>query len=147
MRYLLFILVFISFSCNWAKEKVKSTVNKTGEVVAQTGAEFAQGVTKGVEKTYQNKVFISDLLKREGISTGKIIIHGTDTTTDNIVTAYLIFENNFNRDLTIKVFSETDQEYGRVTQNISGQKGEAKYFDFIFDKRTNIDSKGKLVFE
>jgi hypothetical protein len=147
MRYLLFILAFALFSCNCAKDKVRSTVNKTGEVVAQTGAEFAQGVTKGVEKTYQNKVFISDQLKGDGISTGKIIIHGTDTTTDNVVTAYLIFENDFNKDVTIKVFSDAGQEYGRVTQNVTGQKGEAKYFDFIFDKRTNIDSKGKLIFE
>ena len=35
-------------ACNWAKHKAKETVNKTGEVVAQTGSEFVNGVSKGI---------------------------------------------------------------------------------------------------
>ena len=31
--------------------------------------------------------------------------------------------------------------------SIKGNKGEAKYFEFEFDKRTNIDGKGKITFE
>jgi len=30
---------------------------------------------------------------------------------------------------------------------IKAQKGEAKYFDFVFDQRTNIDGKGVITFE
>jgi len=67
MKYLLIVLVFISFACNWAKEKTKNAVNKTGEVVAKTGAEFAQGVSKGIEKTFQNEVEIADPLKKQGL--------------------------------------------------------------------------------
>ena len=147
MKYLFIILAVSSLSCNWAKEKTKSAVNKTGEIVAKTGSEFAQGVSKGVEKTFQNEVVLSDALRKQGIRTGKIIIHGSDTTTDNILTAYLIFEKDFDKNITIKVISEAGEEYGRITQNIKGQKDEAKYIDFVFDERTNIDSKGKLLFE
>ncbi len=60
---------------------------------------------------------------------------------------YLIFDNNFNKKVTLKVFDEDGQEYGRITQLINGEKNEAKYVDFVFDKRTNIDGKGKVSFE
>ena len=140
-------LVLITSSCNWAKDKAKETVNKAGEVAGKAGSEFASGVAKGVENTFREKVTISNELKRKGLQTGKIIINSADSATDNILSVYFIFDDNFSRSVTIKVFSEEDQEYGRTTQNVSGKKGEAKYVDFVFDKRTNIDGKGKLFFE
>jgi len=38
-------------------------------------------------------------------------------------------------------------EYGRVSKTVTGITGEGKYFDFVFDKRTNIDGRGKISFE
>jgi hypothetical protein len=81
------------------------------------------------------------------LQTGKIIINSTDSSTDNIVSAYLIFNGDISQPVTLKVFSDAGQEYGRVTQTVKGVKGEARYIDFIFDKRTNIDGKGKITFE
>jgi hypothetical protein len=147
MKYLLIILTLALASCNWAKQKTKETVNKTGEVVGKTGSEFVSGVSKGIEKTFQNEVVFSDQLKQKGLHTGKIIINSTDAATDNVLTTYLIFDDNIDQDITIKVISDEGQEYGRVTQHVTGQKGEAKYFDFVFDKRTNIDGKGKLIID
>ena len=147
MKYVFIILTLTLASCNWAKKKTKETANKTGEVVAKTGSEFFNGVSKGIGKTFQNEVEFSAQLKTLGLKTGKIIIHGTDTSTDNILTSYLIFDENFDRNITIKIISDEGQEYGRVAQHVSGQKDDAKYIDFIFDKRTNIDGRGKLLFE
>ena len=148
MKYVFILLatVFIT-SCNWFKQKTKETVNKTGEVVAKTGSEFVDGVSKGVEKTFQNEVTFSDKLKNEGLKSGKIIINSSESSTDNILTTYLIFDNNIEEKITVKVFNEAGLEYGRVTQIVKGQKDEAKYIDFVFDKRTNIDGKGKVTFE
>ena len=64
MKYLFIIIILTSVSCNWAKQKTKETVNKAGEVVAKTGSEFVDGVSKGVEKTFQNQVVLSDQLKK-----------------------------------------------------------------------------------
>ncbi|MBY0427105.1 MAG: hypothetical protein K2Q22_15830 [Cytophagales bacterium] len=147
MKYLLLLFPLALSSCDWAKQKTKETVNKTGEVVAKTGSEFVDGVSKGIEKTFQNEVVFSEPLKKHGLSSGKIIIHGTDSSSNNILTTYLIFNGNVDQDITIKVFSDEGQEYGRVKQHIAGVQGEAKYVDFVFDKRTNIDGKGKLIFE
>jgi hypothetical protein len=147
MRYLVVLLSVLTLSCNWAKEKTKETVNKTGEAVGKAGSEFADGVAKGVEKTFQNEIKFSDQLNQQGLRSGKVIINGTDSTTDNILTPYLIFDGNIDQQITVKVFTGSGQEYGRVTQKVKGLKGEAKYIDFVFDKRTNIDGKSRIVFE
>jgi hypothetical protein len=148
MRILLLLLsTGLLTSCNWFKQKAKDTVNKSGEIVAKTGSEFVDGVSKGVEKTFQNTVIFSDKLQKDGLRAGKIIINSSDTSVDNILTAYLIFENDIDENVTVKVFNENGLEYGRVSQKVKGQKGDAKYVDLVFDKRTNIDGRGKVTFE
>lgn len=144
MKYLLLILILVASSCNWAKDKTKETVNKTGEVVGKAGSEFVDGLSKGIERTFQNEVVLSERLKTLGLKPGKILILGSDSTTDNILSVYLIFEKDFDSPVTIKVISPEGQEYGRKTEHIKGKKDEAAYVDFVFDKRTNIDGKGKL---
>ena len=141
--FAIFLLAIVS--CNWAKDKTKEAVNKTGEVVAKAGAEFSQGVAEGVEKTFQNEVVLSEQLVSKGIKTGKMMMIGTDSTTDNILSAYLIFQKDFNEGLMVRVINKEGEEYGRIVQEVTGKKDEAKYVDFVFDKRTNIDSKGKLL--
>lgn len=147
MKYLVIALAFVAVSCNWAKQKTKETVNKTGEAIGKAGSEFADGVAKGVEKTFENEVRFSDQLTKQGLQSGKIVIRNSGDATDNIISAYLIFNNDINQDITIKVFSPAGQEYGRVKQIVKAQKGEARYVDFVFDKRTNIDGKGTIQFE
>jgi hypothetical protein len=146
-KSLLVIPIIIFSSCNWFKQKGKEVANKTGEAAATVSSEFVEGASKGIEKTFVNEVVFSDELKKAGVTSGKIIISSTDSATDDIVRAYLIFNNDFQKEITVKVFSPEGIEYGRVKETISAKKDEAKYVDFVFDKRTNIDSKGKITFE
>ena len=139
------LIVISTISCTW--DKAKDAANKTGETVAKAGSEVVDGVVKGVQETFSNEVVVSDNLKTNGLKTGKIIITSTDSATDNMISAYLIFERDFNQQVSIKVFDGQGLEYGRTNQLISAKAGEAKYVDFIFDKRTNIDGKGKISFE
>jgi hypothetical protein len=147
MKYLILFILFFTISCNWAKEKAKNTVNKTGEIVAETGSEFVDGVKKGVHKTFQNDITLSEKLIDKGLKKGKVEIIGSDSTSNNILSIYLIFDATFEQPLTVKLFSNTDEEYGRITQLVNGQQGEAKYVDFVFDKRISIDSKSKIIIE
>ncbi|MEL6562194.1 MAG: hypothetical protein AAFQ94_28670 [Bacteroidota bacterium] len=148
MKNILFIMLTISlFSCDWAKRKTKETVNKSGEIVAKTGSEFVAGISKGIEKTFQNDIEISSTLTRDGLETGKIIISSTAGATDNVLSIYFIFNQDFERKITVKVFDENGLEYGRKSEMITGKADEAKYVDIIFDQRTNINGKGKLTLE
>jgi hypothetical protein len=146
IKYLFLFAFPLMLSCHWAAEKGKQTVNKAGEVVAKAGSGFTQGVSKGVDKTFKNEVQVADDLQSLGLKTGKVNVLSTDSTTDNILSVYLIFEKDFNKHVRVQVFDADGQEYGRVNQNINGQEGEARYVDFVFDRRTNIDSKGKIFF-
>lgn len=148
MKYLSLLVIFIFIcSCNKVKDKTKETVNKAGEVVAKTGSEFVDGVSKGVEQTFQNEILLSENLKNMGVKTGKILINSSDSAQNNILTAYMIFDEKIERNIIVKVFDENSREYGRAKLNVSAEKGEAKYFDFVFDKRTHIERKGKIIFE
>ena len=139
------ILIVVISSCDWAKDKAKDTVHKTGEIVAKTGSEFADGVAEGVEESFDNIVSVSDTLRQQGIETGKFIVSGTDSTTDNIFTAYIIFNKNFDGIITSRVIDEQGKEFGRSSVTINALQGEAKYVDFVFDSRTNIDRSDKII--
>lgn len=148
MKLILLAAAMLAFaSCNSFKEKSKHTINKAGEVVGNAGSEFADGMRKGVEKTFSNPIELSPALIAKGLQTGKIIVSSSDSGTDNVVSAYVIFNGDIDQSVTMKLFSDDRQEFGRVTQTIKGTKGEARYIDFTFDKRTNIDSKGKITVE
>jgi hypothetical protein len=147
MKYLIVGLTLLTASCNWAEQKAKNTVNKTGEVVGKASSEFVNGVTKGVEKTFENEVKFSDPLTKQGLDAGKIVIRSSEHHSDDIISAYLIFNNNFDQEITIKVFSPQGKEYGRTKAFVKAKKGDAFYVDFTFDSRTNIDGKGTIQFE
>ena len=144
---LIIIAAITTSSCNWTKDKAKGAANKTGEVVAKTGSEFVDGVAKGIEKSFSNEIVVADNLKSNGLKTGKVLIRSSDSTTDNILSAYLIFEKDFDQKIMVKVIDQKGLEYGRTSQLVSAKANEARYFDFVFDNRTNIDGKGKVSFE
>lgn len=141
------VLILTLSSCDWAKNKTKKAVNKTGEIVGKTGSEFGDGVYKGVKKTFDNDVKISDELKAKGLELGEVLINSSDSATDNVLTAYIIFNDNFDQEITIKIFAENGKEYGRLKENLKGEKGNAKHFDFTFDKQVNIGTKGNITIE
>jgi hypothetical protein len=72
-----FIMTFSS--CDWAKDKTKKAVNKTSEIVVKTSSEFGDGIYKGVKKTFDNDVKISDQLKTKGLELGEVLINSSDT--------------------------------------------------------------------
>lgn len=149
MKYL-FILMTAAFlvACHGrAKGKAKEAVNKTGEVVAKAGSEFVDGASKGIEESFRNEVVFSGELTRAGLRAGRISINSSDSATDDLLRVYFMFDKAIDRKITIKVFDGNGQEYGRASRQVKGQEGEAGYTDFVFDKRTNIDGKGKITFE
>jgi len=148
LKMLLVISTLAAISCNRVKEKTKQTINKGGEVVGKGATEFFEGVSEGVDKTMQCKITLSEGLSKNGIKTGKFIID-SDTLggTKNKLTLYLIFEKDFSGNIKVKSFDKNGLESGRTNMNISGKAGNANYFDFIFDRRTNIEQKSNLVLE
>lgn len=140
-------ILSILTSCHWASEKTHTTINKAGEFVGKTSSEFGDGIYKGVKETFDNQIIISDELKAKGIDIGEVSITSSDSSEDNVLKTYIIFNDNIDTKVMIKLFNDKGKEYGRLKQEIKGEKGDARHIKFIFDKEVSIGSKGKVSFE
>lgn len=136
-------LALLIFSCS--TDDLKDGVNTVGNVAGQTAGEFIEGAAKGVEKAFDVKVTLSEDLKKQGLDLGKTYITSDSTATDNLLMVYVIFNNDFSGTLKAKVFDDKQLEMGRAAVVVEGKKDEAKFIEFHFDKRTNIDSKNVLT--
>lgn len=149
LNYSVFALSILSglTSCHWASEKTQTTVNKAGEFVGKTSSEFGDGIYRGVKETFDNQIEISNELKAKGLEIGEVSVSSSDSSEDNVLKTYLIFNDHIDTKVIIKLFNDKGKEYGRLKQEIKGEKGDARHFKFAFDKEVRIGSKGKVSFE
>ena len=149
MKHIILILsvLMLLVSCDKVKEKAKLTVNKSGETVGKTATEFFEGVSEGIDKTLKCELSLSKSLTDKGLRTGKFVIEDAAGGHNNQLTIYLIFDKDFKASVTAKVFDKSGLEIGRTKINVKGKAEEAGYFDFIFDKRSYIEVKSKIVLE
>ncbi|QXP79435.1 MULTISPECIES: hypothetical protein [Winogradskyella] len=145
--YLSIILLLIFFSCNRLADKTKEGINRGGEVVGETATEFFDGISKGVDNTLDCKIELSESLKNKGLKTGTYSIDSQSNNKKNKLTLYLIFQENFKDNVTAKVYNKSGFEIGRATTVIIGAQRSASYFDFIFDERTDIGFRNKIIIE
>ena len=143
--YLFLSLIFVLNSCDFLKDKSKQAINKTGEVAGKTATEFVEGVGHGIDESLSLTIDLSEELLSAGLETGAYLTESRNEGTDNVLSLYVIFNNDFSDTLSVKVFNKDGLEMGRTKTMVEGKKGTAAYFDFEFDKRTNIESKGKVT--
>ena len=115
--------------------------HNTSKKVGEAGTEIVTGIKEGIDKNLECTLELSPKLQNKGLSTGKFIIK------EDTLTVYFIFSNEVNETVMARITDKHGQEYGRATQNVAGKKGEAKFVDFVFDKRTDIENKSKIVME
>lgn len=139
------IIVISLISCS--SESIKEKINRAGDIAGQATGEFVDGATKGIEKAFDVKVKISPILEAKGIQLGKCTVSNDTVGTDNLLAVYVIFNQDYKGTLTAKAFDENLLEMGRIAVELEGKQNEAKFIEFHFDRRTNIDSKNKLVIE
>jgi hypothetical protein len=147
MIFILSALV-LTTSCEKMKNKTKETINKGGETVGKTATEFFEGVSEGVDQTLQCELTLSPELNEQGLQTGKFsILYDSSGINRNQLTLYLIFNQEFNSEVLVKAFDKNGLEIGRTKKILEGAAGDAGYFDFQFDKRTDIEVRSKIIME
>lgn len=147
MKYTLYFIFLSIAVCSCSSSTVKEGIEKAGDAAGQTAGKLAKGIQTGMNKTFDVQVELPDQLKNKGITFGKTIVSSGVEGTDNLLSVYFIFSENYKGSITAKVFDTESKEMGRASSTVEGIKGEAKYIDFYFDKRTNIDSDSKLTIE
>ncbi len=89
---------------------------------------------------------LSDNLINKGLELGNTEVKGANNSSnDNMLIVYVIFNKAFADTLKLKAYDENGIEIGRNKTFISGNKDDAEYFSFVFNKQTNISSKSKIV--
>ncbi|MFI5149291.1 MAG: hypothetical protein ACHQRM_06120 [Bacteroidia bacterium] len=136
-------IVLASCSASSTKEKI----NQVGDAAGQTIGQFTKGVAGGVSKSFDKTVELSPALQAKGLKLGKTTLNNDSSGTNHVLLAYVIFDQDLDLTLTAKAFDNKGLEMGRVTAAASGKKNEAKFIEFRFDKRTDIEVNSKLVIE
>ena len=149
MRHVISFLVALLLlgACRGVTEKAKETINKGGETVGKTATEFFEGLSEGIDKTLQCELSLSDSLTGNGLKTGKFMIENAEGGRNNQLTVYLIFDRDFKASVSAKAFDKNGLEVGRAKIDVEGKADEARYYDFIFDRRTYIEVKSKILLE
>jgi hypothetical protein len=146
-KFILFLLIssISMYSCRTesGNERLQGATEKVGE----SASKAVKGLKAGIEKATKVNIELSENLKTRGLSLGKTKLDSKNGGRHNMLNVYVIFDKKMNRNVLLKVFNNQNEEVGRTKTLISGNEGEAKYIDFIFDKRTNIDRDFKIRME
>ncbi|MDG5491921.1 hypothetical protein [Psychroserpens sp. SPM9] len=146
--YIVVLALFTLVSCERVKTKTQETINAGGEVVGKSATEFVEGVSEGIDKTLEAKLKLSPELQKKGVKTGKFTIaDNPQGGNDNMLTLYIIFDKDYDDIMFVKVFDKNGLETGRAKLEVKGAKGDANYFDFTFNERTEIEYRSLIVIE
>lgn len=127
---------FFLFSCR--TEAGNEQLAGASEKVGESAATVVKSVKSGIEKISKINIQLSEGLTSKGISTGKISLSSKGGR-HNLLSVYMIFEKNVNKNIVVKVVNSQGLEVGRSKVLVKAEAGDAKIIDFVFDKRTNID--------
>ncbi|WP_179348997.1 hypothetical protein [Winogradskyella pacifica] len=146
-RILILLSALSLFSCNRIANKTKEGLNKGGEIVGESATEFFDGVSEGVDKTLECKIILSDSLLKKGLKTGVYTIDTQNHSNNNKLTLYFIFKTALNAEVIAKAYNKSGLEIGRAKTTIQGQKGDAGYFEFLFDQQTDIGYRNTITID
>ena len=146
MKQLLPLLILFAL-CSCSGSSVKEKINGAGDAAGQTAGEFFKGVGKGIDEVMELNITSPPYIAQRGLEFSQATLNSNGEGTDNVLNVYVIFKKDYKGNLLSKVFDNKGREAGRATVDLEGKAGEAKYIDFEFDKRTNIDTDYKIVIE
>ncbi|WP_196887933.1 hypothetical protein [Aureivirga sp. CE67] len=146
-KIILPLLVLSLFACNRVKDKATSAINKTGEIIGESSSELVNGISNGIDKKYKCTFEIPENEKFKGLETGIYEIKSNNSGRENVISLYVIFNEDFKQNILIKAFNEENLEYGRKQIDLSGKKGEAKYVDISFNDEVKIKTISNFTFE
>ena len=147
MKKVILFLITIGLNTSCRTDSGNEKLANASKNVGQSAAKVVSGLKTGIEKVAKINIELSENLKNRGLSLGKTKLDSKNGGRHNMLNVYVIFDKKINKNVILKVYNNQNEEIGRTKSLISGEAGEAKYFDFIFDKRTNIDRDYKIVME
>lgn len=145
-------------------DKKAELIKGIGESLKGRGAEGAESLSEGIGAVFKGAVkgFDASLeavkhkvdpsAAAKGINVkraSRYKVQGDDDDSahkEKVITAYMIFEQDFSGKLQTRAMKDAETEIGRATVEIKETSGEAKYIDFAFDERTPITTVDHFLF-
>ncbi len=133
----------------------RDKLQKAGETVGRSATVIVDGIGEGIKRADKRQLVVGEELKTRGLRTGKFKVDKAESggltekepDGDNRLTVYCIFDKAFDRSVTVTLFDEAGEEYGRTKVKLTGKAGDARNVDFVFDPRTDIERGTKVVME
>ena len=149
MRKILSVIIvaFALNSCEKVKDKAGSAIDSGAQAVGRTASDVVNNIDKGISESAKIDIQLSDDLKKNGLSFGKYYFRSGNEGNQNILSLYLISDQNVDRKLSAKLYDKKGVEMGRAKLAVKQQKGDAKYHDFVFDPKIIFEYQSKLVIE
>lgn len=139
------VLITILFCGCGLGHKSKQIINSAGQVIGEGSSELLSGISSGIDKTFGDSVVVSPNLVAKGVSMTKSYVSDTIFEGSYTLITYFIFNQNIADTVSAIIYDRSGVEYGRAHAFVKGNKGDADYFNFVFDKRTKIENKSKFV--
>ena len=128
-------------------QKVESAIDSGAQVVGETATDVVNSIDKGITKSSKLDIQLSDALKKSGLSFGKYYFSNGVEGKENVLSLYLITEQNTDRELRATLFDKKGVEMGRTKVKITQKAGDAAYHDFVFDPKISFEYQGKMTIE
>ena len=145
MRNAAYLLpLLLATACGRVAEGTKDALNKGGEIAGTAATEVIEGVTTGVENTWNLEVRLSEELKAKGLVLGKVQVEEDSAGFDNQLIIYLSSERSINDTLYAVAFAEVGREMGRASLVLSLAAHGADFHTVRFQARTDLERKGRV---
>ena len=141
---LLLCAAFAIAGCGRMVDGTKDALNKGGELAGSAATEVIEGVATGVEDTWSINVVLSDELKAQGLTVGKTQVEADSAGMDNQLIVYLGADKDLSRAVSAVAMDEEGREMGRSGLHLDLTAGNADYFTFKFQSRTDLERKSRV---
>ncbi len=146
LRPLLALVVVTLFSgCNWAEDRTKRVLNKGGELAGSAATEVIEGVTTGVERSWDVRVELSPELAGRGLAVGKTTLEADSTGRYNRIVVYLSAAQEFTDTLTAIAMDQNALEMGRTRVPVSRGADSGDHILIQFQQYTDLERKSRVV--
>jgi hypothetical protein len=113
-----------------------------GKSVGESVSDFAEGVGEGADEKLMVKVDPGDKFKERGFKITTAKRKSITGATGKSVELYVISTNKAMVELIMIVYDDKSQEIGRSKVKATFEDNDAKYIDFDFDKRVDMNLAG-----
>lgn len=141
-----FFLLLTIISCQKVKQSTKDVLQEGTAVLEKTANQvFEQVENDGLPGDKSFYLWIADTLRDKGLVAGKQKIIETDT--GDILSIYLIFNQDFSENIRATIHDKSGAEYARVSLHVTGKANEAGFVNFSSQAPLHIERQSKVVLQ